>query len=502
MTDKNQTSERETAIRVWTGIIGVFCMLLFIVMLAFFSIFIIGTQRSRIVKDDLPINTLLTLKNTAAASDTEDSLQYILPEFIGVTIANESGSVGPVGNEELTKQLFSALSDYVKYVFSSAFTCERAYGTTGESLWRSACSEKYSVYVKLRGGLPDYVIRGFFDGGSETASGDMIMIKELFFIFNYRGDNKYNVRAVARSDSGETCAYNYNYKTAGISESFSLDHLTAFIKIGNLTGFDFYTNLSGGSSESDLSPSTLIYKSDIKLPSVIISETRESELDIDTVLTTLGYNIDKLNVYSEYNGDENYIESFGILRVSDKGELTFNATEDVGIPVSNYLYYGSMGGNYTTREKLSAVCSALNAIRKANIDYYGGQAYPVITSITEEDGLTIKFSYVVAGVNINEGGAKKEACVVKIKSNSITYIKLYPFNASLSEKKTVNYPQLWQLSTYGELNGGAATDIAPAYTISGIGEFDCVWTFKTEKPTVTPSEAADETPDTAGEEIP
>jgi len=474
-----EKNKNDIVIRSLTFIFAVLCVLFFIGMIVLFAFTIIINLNSRTEPDNhLQIDNLMVLKNGENEVPDGFDLSYVVPEFIGITFSEKSGRYGFCANEMLVKQLYSALSEHMLYVMGPSYVCEVLSEKDGEDMWDLCYSKRDSVYIKYRQALPGYVLRGFFDGRGDdsSASGTIIAIKEIFLLFDYSSRNSYTLRAFARDNEGRVVSYSYS-EGEDSQKAFSKDDISSFLRVGGTHKFSFAFETPELFSEyPSLGDSAVIFTDTLKLSKIYMNDTEAFEYNKNEILALLGYNINKLNFYTEAEGSENYVERFGNLRIAKDGSLTFYASDNGGIPLSDFLNYGNSGGEYNINETICAMCAAVMSIRDKNSKMYGGDAHPALSSLTydsDERILTASFIYVYEGVDLYKNGEKCRAASVSVRDDSIIRIELYAFNVLNTAQKTVNIPQLWQLGSTESAE--SIEDMSLAYLLREAGEYYCDW---------------------------
>lgn len=154
------------------------------------------------------------------------------------------------------------------------------------------------------------------------------------------------------------------------------------------------------------------------------------------------------NYYTDGTGDRIYLNASGRLTVSgETAVIRYDALQEGGLDLADYLGYASIGGDYLLSEYLRAsdmLLSGLEALESA----FGGDAL-VCTLIDvktisggTEDTLVLTYGYTLCGIPLlDASGEICPAMVVHACGGVISHLELYPCHASISPEPQYLLPQ-------------------------------------------------------------
>ncbi len=494
MHKKQPLNTNKKAVILITYINVFICAVLFVLMIIFASVYIIRSQYFKIkAEDNIPIDTLLILKQGNTMISDTFNISFIIPEFIGFNFDN--GVIGITGNTEVTSDIYLTASEYIKYVFGNNYLCDKKDSSDGEAIWNSCLSGSNYIYMKYPSALPSDVIIAFSNSEKTTSAvglpdDGVVFISEMFLLFNYYGEDLYAVHAVTKDFNGNIAVFEYNYINIEPRKYFKIEGILSYYGNNLFLHYDFakkhHANLN---YKLPLKDSAIIYDKDISANDIIVSNINDkkfSGIPADLILKQFGYNPDKLNSFINTDGTLVYIETHGELKIlSDKIIYTANDNNG-GIDISDYLSYGIYNGDYDIFEIIKATGIIIDSIRKIDTGFIGGDAGLRISDISydyENNNLIIKYSYYYNNIVISSETGYFDACRFKIKDNKIieVYINSIQINGSLN--KRMNYPQLWMLDKIGNIiDSTSSGDMRLEYIIQlGVeGIYPTQWVYTTE----------------------
>jgi hypothetical protein len=487
--NKGKTSEiKNKIIALFTVINAFICVILFIGMIILASLYMIRSQSYKLnTNDDIPLDTLLILKQGGTAVPDTFDISFITPEFIGFNFPN--GIIGITCNDEITRDVYLSASDYIKYIFGNNYICEKT--ISGEAEWKACLTGDNYIYIKYPASLPSDVIYTFFNSKSIAynagSSNDIVFIREMFLMFDYYGEDLYGIHAVTRDDNGNVAVFDYNYNNKEPRQYFKIDNILSYYGNSLFYGFEFAENNKSISNYTlPLNDTTIILNKNITAREISVTH-RLGELfqgtPADSILKQFGYNPDKVIPYPDPDGTIVYVENHGVLRIQPDNTISYKATGDNGgIDISNYLSYGSYNGNYNIFEIIKATGIIIDSIRKTDNRLLGGDAGLRLYDMSYKDKcLTINYSYYLDNIIIlNADSDIINACRFTVKNNKITEIYIKSISISNSAYKKMNYPELWMLDKIGRvIKSSSSGDMRLAYLLNTDedGTYSTEWTY-------------------------
>jgi hypothetical protein len=417
------------------------CAALFITMIILASLYVVRSQyyESKTEKG-IPVDTLLMLKQGGKAVPDTFDISLITPEFIGFDF--ENGAVGIAFNDEIVLNVYTAASDYIKYVLGESYKCEKTDAIRGEAEWKACLAGNNYIYIRYPASLPAEIIYAFFNSGKMPAGTEVIFIREIFLIFSHYGDNLYAVHAVVRDDEGNVAIYNYDYNNSEPRKYFKTDAVSSYY------GNDFFINYKFAKNHESLNDTSIIFNKEIAAREINVTYNAVRFFNNDPndpLLIKFGYNPKRLSPYTKSDGTLVYVENHGTLKIQPDNMIIYEGNSDNGgINISDYLSYGNYNDNYDIFEIIKATGIIINQIRSTESGLLGGQAGLRISGISlKDEGLILDYRYYFDNIIIidNQPGYT-DACRFIIKDNKIMNIYIKSLSVSGSSKK-MNYPQLW-----------------------------------------------------------
>lgn len=499
MHKKQPLKTNKKVIILITNINVFICAVLFVSMIIFASVYIIRSQYFKLkAEDDIPIDTLLILKQGNTTVSDTFNISFITPEFIGFNF--DKGVIGITGNAEVTSDIYLTTSDYIKYVFGNNYLCDMKDSADGDAIWNSCLSGNNYIYIKYPSALPSDVIIAFFNSEKTTSAvglsdDGVVFIREIFLMFNYYGEELYAIHAVSKDDNGNIAVFEYNYINNEPRQYFKIEGILSYYGNNLFLDYDFAEKYESISNyKLPLKDTALIFDKDISAHDIIVSNINDNKfsgVSADLVLKQFGYNPDKLNGFINTDGTLVYIETHGELEIlSDKIIYTANDNNG-GIDISDYLSYGINNGDYDIFEIIKATGIIIDSIRKIDTGFIGGDAGLRISDISydnENNNLIIKYSYYYDNIVISSETGDFDACRFKIKDNKIIEVYINSIQIKGSSDKRMNYPQLWMLDKIGNIiESTSPGDIRLEYHIQpGVdGTYPTQWIYTTESNSVT-----------------
>lgn len=395
---------------------------------------------------------------------------------------------------------------------------------TGQRLWSACIGCSDYIYIRYIGALPAAVIRAYTysDEDSESvqvsderAQGTSAYIRELFFIpgqalqpyrealpqisamdadalvaltcdetgnitLFYESIPETALSAVPAADFGaedSTDAYpaeniaaeaavqgsilgTYTDSIAAISNEWQEGVLSL-----SADGFRIGASLEGlyrmpQAVLSPFDPAAALYPEPRKMSSVLgLLGMRESDTD---------------NYYTDSDGNRVYLNASGRLTVSaGNAAVRYDALEEGGLELSDYLGYSSIGGEYLLSEYLRAADRLLSQL-EVQETAFGGDA--LVCSLIEadlvpeqaSDTLVLTYGYTCRGIPLlDERGEVRRAMVLQARDGVVSHLELYPCFASVSEEEQYLLPQSVALQAM-ELEHAAGADMQSVLLSGGL----------------------------------
>lgn len=479
---------KNKVIDILTFVNAVICVILFVSMIILSSVYIVRSQYYKLnTNQDIPVDTLLILKQGGTAVPDTFDISFVTPEFIGFNFTK--GVIGITCNDEITKDVYLSASDYIKYVFGNNYKCEKS----GEAVWKACLTGNNYIYIKYPASLPADVLYAFFNSKNIAytagTSNDVVFIREMFLLFNYYGEDLYGVHAVTRDDGGNVAVFDYNYNNTEPRQYFKIDGISSYYGNSLFYSFEFAGNNKSNSNNTlPLNDTTVIINKNITAREISVTH-RLGELwgtSADLILKQFGYNPDKLSPpYPETDGTLVYVDNHGVLKIKPDNTINYNAGDNGGIDISEYLSYGSYNGNYDIFEIIKATGIIIDSIRKTDSRLLGGDAGLRLCGMSYKDEcLTINYSYYMDNIVILNADAKMfDACRFKVKNNKITEIDIKSISISNSAYKNMNYPELWMLDKIGRvIKSSSSGDMRLAYLLNTDedGTYSTEWIYNAQ----------------------
>lgn len=369
----------------------------------------------------------------------------------------------------------------------------------GARLWSACIDMTDFVFIRYLGALPASVICAYTyseeDGGSVTVSdehmtGASAYIREMFLIpvkvlaahgtygniFPITVDeNTDAVCALACDERGDITLFCLADPVSGedsVSAAAEIDEdpevsaevsaVSAMEDIGDLA---LYIN-SIAALSTERKPGVLQTASDgfsveifldglYHMPQLTVSGfTPKEELytkpqSVSAILGILGMRErDGDNYYTDSDGNRVYLNALGRLTVSKVGSYVhYDALQDGGLALSDYLGYTSFGGDYLLSEYLRA-SDRLLSLLETQESVFGGDALVCslfdvrLVSEDEGDTLVLTYGYTYRGIPLlDDGGQIRRAMVLHARSGVISHLELYPCHAEISAEEQYLLPQ-------------------------------------------------------------
>lgn len=505
-----------------------------VLMLVLMLLLMIGQNGTR--EEALPLSDRMVVYSTGFQPMLSQGMDTARVSPYMLAYRRDGGDAQILHAVDSLEKPYAVLYPLLRSLFGANAVGYALDGTVGADLF-AACAERSDyIYVRYVGALPSSVIRAYTYSEEESgtasydehAGGDTAYVREVFFLpvealrtyeasvpaLQDQGDDA--VCALTRDDAGSitlfcgtavaaaqepvpaaetevpdaavfsdaassVSAASAEMTVGGLDDDLdSLAALAADAHAGMLTfcgAYGMTASLSGVYRMPDITltpfdPAASLYTDAQKTASVFgLLGMRERDTD---------------NYYTDTAGSRVYLNAQGRLTVSSKGtSIRYDALQEGGLDLADYLGYASVGGNYLLSEYLRAADRLLSQL-KALEPALGGDALTVsligvhLTTENDADTLELTYGYTYRGIPLfNENGEIRRAMVVRARGGVISHLELYPCGVSLSEAEAYLLPQTVAVEAMAlEREVQDDADACPcglymAYLCGAAGEGDC-----------------------------
>ena len=445
--------------------------------------YIYHTQRGFVNSgDELPSGTLMMLKSGGSMTDLgEYGKKHLTPAFIGYNL--DGSATGVYANAEAARDLYGSLSEILACVLGSGYECRIQEPDSGERLWNNCVRNSSYLYIRYHGSLPHHAIYALASGAkaagrSQSASGDIVCISELFLLPQETAEGTYIFSAVSRSSDGVIAVF--EGKVKGEEPDFNLSEIMAYDGNRYFQHYDFLTNYKGTGSDNAFSY-PLMYTADDQRHYVITLRGTTVILEEDTasypititgkhpsdsasyteILRVLQYNPDKLNSYTENDGTVICIDDRGNTRLTTDSRVIYTDTgEQDGILLSDFLGYESYSGQYNLCEQLRATERALEELSNRAGNVFGGEANAILFDMySGGETVTVRYAYAYDNIMLtDETGNPIYAASFTMNGQRMLRIELCLLTVEAGETRVKNLPQRWTYEKLCAMNTITQTD--------------------------------------------
>lgn len=167
---------------------------------------------------------------------------------------------------------------------------------------------------------------------------------------------------------------------------------------------------------------------------------------LSAVLRLLGMReSDTDNYYTAGTGDRVYLNANGRLTFSGTdSSVRYDALQEGGLDLADYLGYSSIDGNYRLSEYLRAADRLLSGLEILN-GAFGGDGLRctlIDVTVTDTDELSLTYAYTHRAVPLTDtDGSWLYAMVLRAGGGVISHLELYPCHAEIAEEERYLLPQ-------------------------------------------------------------
>lgn len=341
----------------------------------------------------------------------------LTPEL--VYFQNENGGAALLNNESLTKEYYNDLKHYISEGFTE--NSIETYTSDERSIIEKTILSSSCVYFEFSSELPLYIYLYYMGNSlpselSENAS--CMLYVDSFFIVRQTDGSGYYI--VAMSDD-------IIITTGSVTDtdfpSAVTDSVIGEVMKSSDTKF-LSASFAGNTYEDEKFPLRISVNEDVYVSKIVVSDKfdiRSDKNSVTSVLSLFGYNPDKVSKYKESNDVDVYVETFGLLKLS-QGSIIFEASSGDGIDPADYTLVDEEASLF---DMLCVSDGFISSVAEISQSFLGGSAVPRLYSVRyENDALYVTYMYYYDNVFI-ENAVAAEFCF----SNGImTETKIYSVN--------------------------------------------------------------------------
>jgi len=397
------------------------------------------------------------LTNEARREDTDVS-DYLLPEFIGITVDGKRSGISASAN--VVSELYGTLAPTLRSAFSSA-------EPAADEVWERYTAARDSVYIKYHSELPDGILALFAGMTQEGRETDVTFggnVREIFIL--PPSSVSAETLLVTRSDSGEVKKYVIPSRKAAVS----VDELERFVRSYGSTMTPFIFNEERYPNLAWTEP---VYTEALQTRKLIMTDgtaamIQNSSAEREELLRLFGLNPDKLlNIHKEKDGTSSYYDTRGILYLGTSSFEYVRSSEDSGIGVSDLtgrMFSASGGAAEVLKSYVQAAVRLYKGIEAVNPIYSGGEADLLLRSVSSENGeVTLCFMHAVSNIRIADG---RDAFRITFSHGKLRRAELHTVAVRILADRSESYSEWWFASKVGRFS----TDVRLVYRSDYVSE--------------------------------
>lgn len=437
-------------VRVIGGIsnIAVPVLLVALCVLTFSTIWTIN--RSNVAGTDFDLDGL----TNEARREAADASEYLLPEFIGVTVDGVRCGISSSAN--IVEDLYELMSPTICTALGTVVPLP-------DTEWDEYTAAENSVYIKYHSELPDGII-ALFSATSEDMRSDISFggnVREIFYIPSSSSDPI----LATRSDSGKV----KKYVIPRSKETVGIERLRKFVDSYESGMYSFVFNED---SFSNLSYTEPVFTETIKTKQLIMTDgtcnlMQNSSSEKKDILRLFGLNPDKLLSVHEENGAQNsYSDAHGILYLRNSSFVYVPSSSDNARSVDEVLGVSSSGGGAgdILWDYIQTALLLYEGIADIDRNYAGGEAQLLLRSASSENGeVTFCFFYAVGNIPISDA---RDAYKITFSGGKISRVELHTIAVRVLIERDESYSEWWFASKLGQFS----TDVRLVYRSDYISE--------------------------------
>lgn len=389
-----------------------------------------------------------------AGRDVANAADYLLPEFIGVTVNGVRSGVSTSSN--IVADLYDILAPTVNIALTSVIPLP-------DTAWEEYTSEKNSVYIKYHSELPDGII-ALFSVTSEEDEKNVSFggnVREIFYIPSASSESV----LATRSDSGKV----KKYVIPRSKSTVGTDELERFVRLyeGVMSPYIFNED-----NISNLSWSEPVFTESIQTRQLIMTDgtcdlIQNSTVEKKAVLRLFGLNPDKLlSVHEGTNESTSYSDAHGILYLRDSSFVYVPSSADNARSVSEVLGASSVSDSAgeILWDYIQTALLLYEEVAEIDRNYAGGEAQLLLKSAESENGeVTLRFFYAVGNIPLSD---ERDAYRITFSGGKILRVELHTIAVRVLIERDESYTEWWFASKLQQYS----TDVRLVYRSDYISE--------------------------------
>ncbi len=399
---------------------------------------------------------------TNEARRTEADLSdYLLPEFIGVTVDGVRSGVS--GSANLVSELYELLTPTLHNAFFSTVPLN-------EGNWEDCTAAENSVYIKYHSELPDGILALFTEMEKDSRTDPVEFrgnVREIFILPPASISD--NTIMMTRSDSGDLRMYVIPEHKASVRR----EELERFVRsyAAGMTSFIFNEGKYRSLAWTEPIFTDVIQQRQLIMTDSTAAMIQNSSDEREEILRLFGLNPDKLlNIHIEEDGSGSYYDTHGILHFRGSSFMYVHASADSGRNVSELLgrtFAPEGSAEEALEDYIRAAVLLFESIAKVNPIYTGGEADLLLRSVSSENGeVTLRFMYAVNNLRITE---KQDAFRITFSAGRIHSAELHTVAVRVLADRDTSYSEWWFASML-EPFGSDVADVRLVYRSDYVSE--------------------------------
>lgn len=368
-----------------------------------------------------------------------DLADYLLPEFIGVTVDGVRSGVS--GSVNVISELYALLTPTLRSAFYSTVPLN-------EGNWENCTAAENSVYIKYHSELPDGILALFAGMGTNTSADSVNFrgnVREIFLLPPASVSD--DTTMMTRSDSGDLRMYVIPSHKASVGR----EELERFVRFYG-TGMNSFLFNEG--KYEFLAWTEPVYTEALQQRQLIMTDgtaalIQNSSGEREEILRRFGLNPDKLlNVHTESDGSASYYDTHGILYFGESSFEYVSSSADNGRSVSDILgrtFAPDGSAADTLGDYIRAAVLLYEDIAAVNPIYTGGEADLLLRSVSSENGtVTLRFMYTVGNLRITD---EQDAYRITFSAGRVQSAGLHTVAVRVLADRAFSYMEWWFAST-------------------------------------------------------
>lgn len=442
---------------------------LLVLMLVLLILLLLGQRAAR--EEALPeADRMVVYASGVQPMDTVGMETFRVMPYL-IAYRQEGGALSVLHASAAEEKPYEVLYPLIRGQIGPDTVCHALDASAREAVLSACAAADTLIYLCYNGVLPSSVICAYTYSDEDSIGADGMTdngtqmnnayIKELFFVpasamkpvsdllpFAIAEEDS-RICALSRDDRGDVmlfAAADSAVMSAALPDDGALDSYTA--SLDALSG----EAQTGTFGEHITSHPSVRLDGLYRMPEITCMPFAPSASLYDTpqtlaaLLRLLGMNeSDTDNYYTAGTGDRVYLNANGRLTLSDtEASVRYDALQEGGLALADYLGYSSIGGDYRLSEYLRAADRLLTELEML-LPAFGGDGLRctlVDAAVTERDVLCLTYAYTYRAVPLTDADGKLlEAMVLRAGDGVISQLELYPCHAAISETEQYLLPQ-------------------------------------------------------------